>query len=714
MKALFPVAALGLALLVLPGCRTQRPVQQAPASASSPGAAEPAPLAGPSPQVLRLVERSTDFYQRQPRPLAPDGYGTRVDYQSRLEFLVETNRLLTQIGQSDSALAALTPEETQQLKALSALTEAARNYLADYTRFSRAFEARRNQPLTTNDVTEITQLINAQGATGLQLFQQLTSYIDAKLLSENPGAARGQILRLRRPYEEKIIPNGTVLSLPGLTEFVAQERAALLRRRLQDATAVRQAGSIHLRVRSSVRPRSGGPPTPLHVENYDSRQDLNVESEPRISFRMSEADRARLSAQNQVNTDIARLVTDLQSGKLEIRESLNTVAQALRGDLRAWKSTVTNLETLRTKTGQLIDVLSRTEAANGLAQSLQAVARTARGTLTQASNDVHRAHELIVSLTRRSDPEADPAEVLFRTADQLFTGLATTVQSLQSSTQSLLQQLAVIRGNLAEFQAAAANVEAARELVAAFTSTGPGALPATADAITELIADTAARYPALLHALKSLSFRGNRLAAADALPPLHEDPALIDASVFNPPAGAVSLLHNVARGDVTLTLEAAVVTRQDGTVRQVAPVHRQDFVVEKFGLINTWSADLIFVKRLGDLDAGEREVQFVPAPSLSWTVHYNPPPEPNPALDAGPNRWWQIIYPGVGLNVSALNFRDNGVQVGIGAHVTFLRDLLIGGVGYNLNESRHGSYVFIGISIFESLSKMGVDLPVGR
>ena len=542
----------------------------------------------------------------------------------------------------------------------------------------------------------------------------LINYVDAKSRKENPGADSSKILKLRQPYEELML-GGDVFNLPALSKFIDSERAALIRQRLQDARTVRRAGTVHMRMRASVMD-PGKPSVFLHIFNYDTSLDSDVVQEPRISFKMSEEDRQRIAQETKVNTDIAKLAQDLQDRKSEIRQSLDAVMNALRGDLKDWKTAVTKLDQLKEKLGIMVTALEKAEGAAELDAALKDVIQKAKETIGKAMSQVQTVRETMDSITGTSNPGTDPADVLIKTADRISGTLENSMQALQQAHSGVANSLSTLKGRLAEIKTKmATGVGGLRDLVQAFEPATGAATPGTVAAIENLLAETAEKYPALVGMLKSLSIKANQLAAAENLPLIQDDPNLIDVGVINPPDGTISLARNIPRGDVTLTLDAALVTRNDtGSPLEVTPVHHQEFNVQKFGLINTWSANLILVHRLGDLGPAERKVQFTPAPSISWTLHYNPPPNPDPAFDKGPNKIWDTLFPGVGLNVSAMSFSDNGVQIGVGGHVTLFHDLLIAGVGYNLNETYHGAYVFLGLSIFEGLSQLGVNVPFGR
>ena len=674
------------------------------------------PVKSPAkPSVISVEEKSSEFYGKSSRKIAPDAFRERVDYQSELSITVNSNRVLERVGQMPSVLASLTAEEKAQLDAMDNILQSARDYLKKADEIVRAFDAHKGQPFTTNWLNEMKGMINRRALSGLNVLTPVMSYLDVKIQKENPGVSSRRKLELQQPYFEKLYGD-KLLNLPGLSAFINAERGILISQALQDARSVRSAGSIHLRMRSTIL-QPGKSPMTLHVRNYDTLEDADVAQEPRISFKMSEEDRQRITAQVKVIGEAVKLAEDLKNRKSEIRKALDEILPGIRGDVQGWKDAVVQLDDLKRKLADLAAALEKAEGSSELNAALKESVSKAKKTFNNVSGSVQKVRDVIKSLTENSSPANDPAEVLIGAVDRISSALVGSLQDFETIKNGVIDALEE-SGKLAKEITEAMrskDPDHLGDLVDAFKPVAAGALPRTAEAITNLMARTVQQYPELVRLLSKLGHEARVLVSALNLPPIQDDPNLIDVTVFNPPDGAISLARNVARGDLTVTLDASLITRdENGKASNVTSIHHQEFNVQKFGLINTWSANLIFVKRLGNLAPGERKVQFAPAPSISWTMHYNPPPNLDPLADKGPNKTWQAVYPGVGLNVSALTFRDNGVQIGIGGHITLFRDLLIAGAGYNLNESYHGSYAFLGLSIFEGLSQLGLNLPAGK
>lgn len=658
-----------------------------------------------SAPVAGVEERSPEFYKEHgnARTIPPRAVRPRVDYQSELGITIDTNALWKRIGTLPSVLSSLTGDEKETLAGLSRILDGARDYLKDYDAFVRAYEAR-GANLTADQLkTQLEPLINKQAETGTKVVTALRDYVRTKVDRENPGKGAAEKTALRNVYVRRFLV-GKPVEFPALAEFIAEERGAVIARATKDAEQVRGAGAMYLRMRSTYF-EPGKPAVRLHIDNYDTVKDENVTQEPRVSFKMSEEDRQRIAAQNKFNTEAAQFIKDVQDRKSRIRESLDQVLGGVRADVKHWKEEAQKISALLADFDQLLTAIGKAESALPAGDELKAMLADAKTVLTEANAAVKSVRDVVAQLTGTVNPDQDPADALFQVANGLFGGLTDSLVRIEKIQKSAIDALLKLQQALDKLKTAAETKPDIGDLVNILKKASPN----TTTAFVNLLGTMTQEYPALVAALKVATQKAAQLDSN--LPPIQDDPSLLDVGTLAPPPGKIFLARNIARGGVILTLEADLVTRTNANspATDVVSVHDQEFKVEKFGVINTWSANLIFVKRLGNLGPGERKVQFTPAPSISWTLHYNPPPESK--MDKGS---WRFIDPGVGINVSALTFRDNGVQVGVGAHFTLFHDLLIGGAGYNLNESYHGTYVFLGLSIFEGLSQMGVNVPVGR
>ncbi len=658
-----------------------------------------------SPSAITIQERSAQFYQGTPRTLPADAYRPEVDYQSELRIQVNSDEL---IGRINSVLPELSPEQRDRLDRLSELLVSAQAYVRSFDEFARHFEAGKDDP---NQYQDIAARIRTQAQLGMRLFQPLQRYIRAKIKEAHPTFTQAQIVQEENRMTADILAPGQPVDLAALSEFVSTESAAIIRQASKDSQAVREAGSVFLRMRAGIL-QPGQATVPLHIRNYDTLLDADVVQEPRISFRMSKEDRDRLARETKVNAEFVQFVKDVQDRQSDVSRSFEALLSDLRSDLKTWRQHTSRLDQLQQRLQAIIAALHKAESSTRLTPDQKKLAGVARSTLTVAANHVQKFRDAINTIVDSSNPEADPAAVLLTTAEAISTGLAELQQGPQSVAADIhrtLRELEELWKNVDDVTARDPNL---RDIAAVFEVSA--AAPSTAESVRSLLQVTFERYPALMAELQNASNNARTAAAASRLPPIESDPNLLDIKVDEAPEGSLALWRNLPRGDEIVTLDVALVSRRDPTtVLQVQPVLHQEFDIEKFGFVSRWSADSIFVKRLGDLDPNERDVRFSPAPAVSWTLHYNPPPD-DPLHR---NTLWDLLYPGIGLDVAALDFGDSGVQVGIGGHATIFHDLLIVGGGVNLHESHHGGYFFVGLGLFEALNQLGAagaGFPLGR
>jgi hypothetical protein len=98
---------------------------------------------------------------------------------------------------------------------------------------------------------------------------------------------------------------------------------------------------------------------------------------------------------------------------------------------------------------------------------------------------------------------------------------------------------------------------------------------------------------------------------------------------------------------------------------------------------------LVFVTRPRQPTDGSGKVPFQAAPAYSAFLKKG---------WRGSALWNNILRPGIGVSVAAVDFDLNGVpEIGIGGAVTLLRDWLQGGGGFNVFERRW--YAFVGVGL---------------
>jgi hypothetical protein len=182
--------------------------------------------------------------------------------------------------------------------------------------------------------------------------------------------------------------------------------------------------------------------------------------------------------------------------------------------------------------------------------------------------------------------------------------------------------------------------------------------------------------------------------------------------------GSISLRSAKAADGNLLTLTVEAVGTDGNSVGIPAKL---EIAMKKYGTKIQWSPSLLFVRRLGVRDsevtpptgstaAPLNRVNFAPSPGMTFGVAYFKRGE-----SAG-DKFWRAFGPGLGMNVSFMNFNDpsfdvatskfvntsgTNVQVGAGLIGSVFDNKLQFSYGWNLNVERRRNYFGVGFGFIE-------------
>lgn len=668
-------------------------------------------------------EKSSFFYGSNGiRQIPVHPFGARLDYQSDLRIVVDANQLAEAIAAfkasnpAQNNLPALTPNQKAKLARITQIGNAARTAIQVQDEFVTAYEQiKRNPPADSHKSLRELNLKLARSK--VEFLEPLIDYCEAKIRAEQPLSSDDEVVIEANALAEKFVrlyPRDGYLyyNLPALMEFAAAETKAIYDQVTKDAATVQATASISLRMRAFRQDDDGGL-FRLHIENYDTLTNMNVQQEPRISYQPSERDQARLQSQKKAYEEGIQIIKDLKNKQSELRTALDNALTAFQGDLRAWKTAVTNLDTLQSSLTPIIAALDKAGASSRLTANVSNLITQVKTNLTEVAGELKNLRDTMdkfATTIRSGNPDSIAVLVgIMKTAGE-------SVDKISQLSTKTDRNLSIILNNLKTIEAEVTAVVVQdppnlQDLAEALKAGAPGSV----EALGNLQRTALAQYPELVAAFRALWIKTDQAGAAENAIPIELDPNLLDVDTTNPPEGLISLKKNYPRGDATLDFTAALVSSNAATGQPISrQIETKSFTVEKFGLINTWSANLIFVKRLGDLDPTEEDSQFAPAPAVSWTLHYNQPPDEDGRYNSW-ERTWKTLDPGWGINVATLDWNDS-IQVGLGTHITLFKDVITVGGGWNLNESKHGGYLFIGIGVFEAFGQLGLgkNSTIGR
>jgi hypothetical protein len=476
---------------------------------------------------------------------------------------------------------------------------------------------------------------------------------------------------LRRPQEV----------VQRLVDRIARENRALAEESLREARTLQISAFLEA---------PGKQPVPLHLDGYDRLLEGKVERRDRHGLTVTDADRQRWKD----TVELAQAIEALRRDQAALADLLARVAPLLAPDLG---ELLEHIATFRRKLGSedLAAARARIEAA---ARAFWQGARAQLASLQGADEFV----ELLVGLLDLGNEAANLEDRIEALRDRWKTVSPDTILDLIVDSRSVLDGLerrlvaldalrdwnGTLRGLVL---AAAPNVDAAaRTRLAELLEGEVGKALREAVAQLDVLETLAALRQVLL-----------RVLSVNQVP---------QAQVLHPPE-SFTVPVDMAR-DTYLNLERT--PRQIGdTITVYASLRQGDreiddqttsFVVEQFGYGGRLSPSVVLVTP--DRLAGSDD-RFHFAPVLSWMHTYRPRPE-----EGGASFLLRGFEPSAGIHAAFLNFdRDRELEIGLGGTVSFWRDRLQVGAGWNLmaqQEDEGRYYFFLGSDLISILQTIGL------
>lgn len=147
------------------------------------------------------------------------------------------------------------------------------------------------------------------------------------------------------------------------------------------------------------------------------------------------------------------------------------------------------------------------------------------------------------------------------------------------------------------------------------------------------------------------------------------------------PIGHLDLDGHLNPGD---SLLVEVTLHKSGKVQETQPYK---YGVRKKGFSAESDAVILFIGRHNQENGGS-ETTFAPAVVVNG--HYRP------INDDGD--FWEYVYPSIGVSFATIP-TDNKVGVGVGGHISFLKDFIQVGGGYNISVDSSPGYFYVGLGL---------------
>jgi len=619
-----------------------------------------------------------------------------IDYMSTLRIELDKEILRKIASTEEDVLPPLSGEDALRLERLPRLIELVQGVIAasdavldDVERLLTSEAA--GLDLTTTAVREVQQTIHDEAKTRGEIITFLRQWAEAQAaLSHHKDSEEFafEVDRLTRAFFLDDRGRDVLLNIEVVGAFLCEQLEITLERTRQDVSAADLQGSVYLRLRAWLKARGAESALPLHVTNYDNIENPAAFKPPRIQYRMSEPDRQRLRQGFELARASAGFITEVRNKGDELSGSFSRVESILREQIdilwsETWKLVIGQAESIK-----LIRALQIVEDAESSPEKKAAI--TGLVTLITKINAFGSGLQALKSAVDER-PSTDLLFYLEMIQDRVQDVQEVLLLSLEIDMNSLRVDIGLLRPI---FEAHRDTFdENSQRLIDEVVA---NLLPKIEDQLLAFL-NTLGPFEPLIKALATIGgFRAPTLATA-----LKDvDPRVKTVPLDRVKRGTLAVHETPADSGDEIELRVELV---DGEGQRLDE-ERWFFPVGRFGVGDQITSHLIFVDRVGTGGQQDPDIEFDPAPSVSWTLHYRIRVEPEG--DFG-SRLWTFFDPGIGFSLAALDFEDQNFQLGLGVHATLFNDLLQVGYGYNLNADRDRDYFFLGIDILQSLDNMG-------
>jgi hypothetical protein len=435
---------------------------------------------------------------------------------------------------------------------------------------------------------------------------------------------------------------------------------------------------------------------PIHHKDYDRIQQAEGPIKSAVSIGLTDEDRSRLAKDLRVTRDFARFFNDLRRKDSQIRRELRELPEALKQRLEAFGAQIEAMLKEAWMTDRLTAVGEFLERAQASEMDKESVRKAideienVRGLIKDVQNDLKTLRS--TGETSSATPEDAILSVL-SVPDNAMTTLTDRVGKLTTAAQTVLEGIRSAYKVLRSTLTVANLANEAQQLLQALGET-------TDDAFQGLIAEVK-KYPEVYARISEFFFsllhaaQESRVAAASKDDKV--DPRVIERMLNKIVDTEININNTPPDSGDTIHLQVELIGPTDDQTIS----HEQDFAVQRFGLYNKLDAHLIFVDGIDEPGTGP-ETNFEAAPSASWSLHYRMRERGNDAYCWA--ECFNTVDLGIGFNVAALQFENDGVEIGVGPHLTLFGDLLQFGFGWNLNVHDDREYMFVGIGLVEALN----------
>ncbi len=448
---------------------------------------------------------------------------------------------------------------------------------------------------------------------------------------------------------------------------------------LSELEAARRDEAARLEI-FAIRYRTGADPVQVHIPEYDNLPAGDPEPVAKLSFRMTEAERARVNRSHEA----VRMGLQLVRGTAELGRTITrdagNILVAVRSDLT-----------------ELSRILASFPTATELESLIEEVEAAGMEEVTTALRDLRTAMQPIFELRRiheevKSRFDSDPSGfVPFDELDERMTSLRDLEARMADA--PVIQADIDSRINRLETAIEAARQGAQQRRQDEFRRLTEDQLPAWL-AATQTLADIQPKYTAAANLVDMARSLGLKFVFHSELGRTDLSPDAIAATLsgFGVSEARVSTLDLTATAP--LERDRIVITSRirDASGGEIVASTSVTVEVRTYGLHRRWSGGLGFSWE-DDRDG------VSPGFSTSWILHHRRRPSEGASLLS------LLAPPALGVGLTSIIFStDSQLQLGIGVTLTLFEDGLQFGVGYNIHSEEE--YFFLATPLLDMLERL--------
>lgn len=640
--------------------------------------------------ALSFIEQSED---RRHRRIQPQTHLPPIDYKSKLIIIPNKNRIKKLAGTDREVLPHLPLAVSERLRSTSELIQAAKDYVDNASRMLKAVEAARGTglELSQSEVARLQQKIIEQGKQGMELVNLILEVAEARAkvrYGNDQEAIDEAVGRMTDPIFQDESGNPVIFNPKEFGLFLSEEVDFASARALEDAEIANDQGTVQFRMWAWIRNQASR----VSIENYYDAGTFEGPKRPRVAFCMTDDEQERVERGYNTAKDAARLIRDVRNKRSDLRRELETLWNTLRSELKS----LGNLPTDNIINDINNNMMKAIDLAMPVADEDQ------KEELKKLKDFMTEDWKIGLKTIR---DEFDKLKNTTSSEDFMSVYIAFT-SNLQSALELAVNYPHEIAVNIARIKVLA---EVLKQAVTSNNKATIDALleevlPETKGKLKELKDGMLTKYADLAGEVLKLVVGKQQIELANGLDASGDLPPIPAVNLDDIKLGTIDLNDTPAdRGD-ELIVRAELFTTDENDEEDVLLWTKKTFIVNRFGITDSFSSHLIFVNRLGSGQTQDPDTNFDPAPSASWTLHNRIRPDVN----AKPfEKLYRFLDPGVGINTAAMDFEDENFQIGVGGHLTFFDDLLIFGYGYNLQAETDHDYFYLGIGVLEALDTVG-------